>query len=265
MRTSGDRNIDAATKKAWEENWRDVSVEDIMEIFDYPRVKRHMEIYQKYLPRDKKILEGGCGMGPYLIRLRELGYDMVGVDYNGSSFDKIRKTAPGISLECADVRDLPFPDGSFGGYLSLGVIEHFTEGPERAIAEAYRVLEDGGCFIVKVPRRTIFARISAPVTFLKDNRAVRAVFGKGPKESYWEQYFSVAELSAVLENNGFSVIDVMPVDHEHGLMSFCSIFRDRRSYDGASKIGIALAGVCERFMPWSTAPEMIFICEKKRA
>ncbi|MDP8299903.1 MAG: methyltransferase domain-containing protein [Candidatus Tantalella remota] len=263
MRTREDKNIDAATKKAWEENWKDVSVADIMEIFEYPRVKRHMEIYQKHLPRDKKIMEGGCGMGPYLIRLRELGYDVVGVDYNESSFDKIREVAPGIPLQQADVRELPFPDGHFGGYLSLGVIEHFTEGPQGAIAEAGRVLEAGGCFIVKVPRRTIFARISAPITFLKNSSVVRRFSGKGPKESYWEQYFKVDELTSVLEENGFKVIEVIPVDHEHGLMSFCSIFRDKRSYDGPNKMGITLAGVCERFMPWMAAPEMIFICEKK--
>lgn len=52
----------------------------------------------------------------------------------------------------ADVRDLPFRDGSFDAVYSMGTVEHFEE-TERAIAEIARVLAPGGCAIVGVPNR----------------------------------------------------------------------------------------------------------------
>ncbi len=42
-----------------------------------------------------------------------------------------------------NVESLPFKDNSFSGYISLGVIEHFEEGPIKALREAYRILCPG--------------------------------------------------------------------------------------------------------------------------
>ncbi|MFH1664722.1 MAG: class I SAM-dependent methyltransferase [Candidatus Omnitrophota bacterium] len=263
MRTLKDENIDAVTKKAWEDNWRGVEIETIMEIFRYPRVQQHMRIYLKYLPKDRKVLEGGCGLGPYLVQLKRLGYDVLGVDYNAAPLRKLQEYDRALPVFCADVKDLPFRDGYFGGYLSLGVIEHFTEGPERSIKEAWRVLDEGGIFIVKVPRTSIFARIAYPLESLKRNAFMRKLFGKAPLERYWEQHFSVKELSGALEKNGFEILEITPVDHEHALMTFCGLLRDKGSYDGANRFGIALSRFCMRRMPWLTAAEVIFVCRKK--
>jgi len=52
----------------------------------------------------------------------------------------------------ADVRALPFPDGSFDAIYSMGTIEHFAE-TETAVAEITRVLRPGGRAIIGVPNR----------------------------------------------------------------------------------------------------------------
>jgi SAM-dependent methyltransferase len=52
----------------------------------------------------------------------------------------------------ADVRELPFADGSFDAVYSMGTIEHFRDS-ERALAEIVRVLRPGGRAIVGVPNR----------------------------------------------------------------------------------------------------------------
>ena len=46
---------------------------------------------------------------------------------------------------------MSFPDNHFDAYLSLGVIEHWEEGPQQAIDEAYRVIKPGGYFFVSTP------------------------------------------------------------------------------------------------------------------
>lgn len=263
MRAKKDEHIDENTKKAWEENWQGITFSQIMEIFEYPRVKENIGIFLSYLPKGKKILEGGCGLAPYVIYLKSLGFDIIGVDYNEEPLKKAREFEPGIDLRCGDVEALPFPDRYFGAYLSLGVIEHFTEGPQKAIKEAARVLETGGVFIVKVPRTTIFERLAFPFTLIKKNNVIRKLLGKCPLEGhYWEQRFRTGELKSVLEASCFSVDRIIPVDQEHGLISFSGIFRDRTTYDGPNKLCLKVTKWCKKLIPWLSAPGVIFICRK---
>ena len=52
----------------------------------------------------------------------------------------------------ADVRELPFRDGSFDAIYSMGTVEHFDE-TEQAIGEIFRVLRPGGRAVIGVPNR----------------------------------------------------------------------------------------------------------------
>ena len=56
-----------------------------------------------------------------------------------------------LILTQSDVHELPFPESTFGAYLSYGVVEHFPQGPQAAITEAYRVLKPGGLIFMMVP------------------------------------------------------------------------------------------------------------------
>jgi len=255
--------IDSNTKKAWEENWQPHEVKDLLQIFDYPRVKKQIELYLKYLPKTGKILEGGCGLGPYLIYLRSLGYDVIGVDYNEEPIRKIREYDSSLPVSVMDVKGLSFEDDSFAGYLSLGVIEHFTEGPEKAISEAHRVLVKGGVFIVQVPIMNIFLGIKYPIELLKRNRFIRKIFRKEQKVYYWQVYFKPCKLKKILEDSGFDVVEIAPMDHEHSISSFSGIFRDKNSYDGTNPAGLAFSRFCERRLPWFTAANMVLVCRKK--
>jgi SAM-dependent methyltransferase len=258
-----DSALDSTTKKAWEENWSDISVEKILGIFSYVRVKKQMEIFLRYLPKDQKIFEGGCGLGPYLIRLRQLGYDVIGGDYNLPPLLKIKQYDANIPVICADVLNTPFRDGSFGAYMSLGVIEHFTEGPEGAIREGHRILKDSGIFIIQIPINNALRILRQPIEALKRNALVRKILKKPEKIYYWEQYIPPKKLISMVKKNGFDVLSAVPIDHTHNLCTFCGpLFRDKNTYDEANALGIRMGDFLEKVLPWSTAAQAIFICKK---
>jgi SAM-dependent methyltransferase len=257
-------HIDEATKKAWKNNWQPYEVGRLLEIFNYPRVQKQIALYERYLPKEERILEGGCGLGPYLIYLRSKGYDIIGVDYNEEPIRKIKEYDDSLNAEVMDVRNLRFESESFGGYLSLGVIEHFPEGPQRAIEEANRILKKGGVFIVQVPLMNIFLMLRYPLELLKRNKFIRRLLGRKEKIYYWQQYFKAPGLKGLLEERGFRVIEIVPMDHEHNIISSFGFFRDRVSYDGANSAGLAFSRFCEKYLRWPTAANMVLICKKEK-
>ena len=110
----------------------------------------------KYTPRYGKVCEAGCGLGRYVFYLNKLGIDIEGLDFEQETIDflNIWKTQNGfekIPFIQGDVTKLPYKDGSLSGYISLGVVEHFIEGPHLPLSEGYRVLRPGGIAIISTP------------------------------------------------------------------------------------------------------------------
>ncbi|TNJ35501.1 class I SAM-dependent methyltransferase [Arenimonas terrae] len=70
----------------------------------------------------------------------------VGLDYPGTAI-ALYRTRPDVF---ADAARLPFSDGSFDCVLMLDVLEHVAE-PEAALAEAGRVLNEGGQLLLTIP------------------------------------------------------------------------------------------------------------------
>ena len=257
------QEIDLQTKKAWEKNWEDISIPDVLGIFNYVRVKKQLEIFLRVLPKHEKILEGGCGLGPYLIKLRSLGYDVEGIDYNEGPVKKLLVFDASLPVRVGDVTAIPYSDATFGGYLSLGVIEHFSEGPGKAIDEAWRVLKPKGVLVVAVPTRNIFMDLKFPIRWIKSRAWLRRLLKKSEENHYWEQYFKRDRLVQYLEEGGFEVHEMHALDHSHTLVSFSDFFRDKRTYDEASPLALKIAALFEKQMPWSTASQMTLVCIKK--
>jgi SAM-dependent methyltransferase len=96
----------------------------------------------------------------------------------------------------ADVRRLPFRDGSFDAVYSMGTIEHFRD-PETAVGEIHRVLRPGGRAVVGVPNRwdPFLRPLLAAVL-----QAFR-LYGYG-----YERSFSRSTFRRMLEAAGFEVV-----------------------------------------------------------
>ena len=117
-----------------------------------PTWHRHVAAYREcasLLPAGR-LLDLGCGVGHsyHLLAPRET----VGVDLDAAALEgQDRET------HVADMRALPFEDGAFDAVLAVQSLEHVPD-PERALAEARRVLRAGGTAVFVTPNRLTFAR-----------------------------------------------------------------------------------------------------------
>ena len=144
------------TDTSWENYWEETSIEVQAKITnnDYPKL---LEAIKNYSNKDSVVLEGGCGLGRWLFFLRRLGYKkLIGVDFITPPLDKIKKHDKEITVKVGNVDSLPIEDSSIDLYLSMGVIEHFEEGPEDSLLEARRVLKKEGIMIISVPYQNYY-------------------------------------------------------------------------------------------------------------
>ncbi|HXQ52391.1 MAG TPA: class I SAM-dependent methyltransferase [Stellaceae bacterium] len=108
-------------------------------------------IVQKHVPHGALVLESGCGLGRYVRYLNDRGFPCVGLEYRGETVRAIKDVWPDLAVVQGDVSLSPFPDGTFDAVISLGVVEHFVDGPGQALREMQRVLKPGGKAIITVP------------------------------------------------------------------------------------------------------------------
>jgi len=84
-----------------------------------------------------------------------MGINIEGLDFSDSTIEFLKhwQQEYGFSINFlkGNVTDIPYDDNSLSGYISLGVVEHFIEGPHKPIAEAQRVLRPGGISIITTP------------------------------------------------------------------------------------------------------------------
>lgn len=113
---------------------------------------------------DEQILDLGCGRGAILLmaaecvpRGRAVGIDIwSSKDQSGNAMDVTGRNAAAegvagrVTLKTADMRELPFADGSFDVVVSNVAIHNIGDagGRDRAIEEAWRVLRPGGRLLI---------------------------------------------------------------------------------------------------------------------
>lgn len=96
------------------------------------------------------VLDNGCGIGLYVVRMEAAGGTVVGLEYDHEQAVEARARSARILRGAGE--QLPFPDDAFDMVLSHEVIEHVRDDRE-AIREAVRVLRPGGRLILFCPNR----------------------------------------------------------------------------------------------------------------
>lgn len=158
----------------------------------------------KYLPQNELLLEAGCGLGAWVICLKKRGYNIEGVDHDARVISRIKAYDNELPVQQGNILNLPYEDDSLGAYISLGVVEHFEEGEEEALAEAWRILKPGGIVIFTVPYNNLFRRLIAhPLRhlYLELHKL------RGGSVHFAEYRYSEFEACRMLEKTGFNIVE----------------------------------------------------------
>ena len=147
----------------------------------------YAQLIRRYGPRQGKVLEVGCGLGHLLERLTTQ-YQVFGTDINAWVLRKASQLVTQGHFVLLSADDLgAFPDRTFQVVVAKHVVEHLP-CPDRAIAEASRVLVPGGMLIMATPN------LDSPMRHIK-------------KEN-WVGYKDPTHISLKLPADWISLLDI---------------------------------------------------------
>ena len=114
------------------------------------RMRAAVCMAKAHLPHDQGPIYVTERKTPLFAALESLGWNIVGSEYLGDQVELGGRDATGVRNE--DLTRLTFPSGSFGGVISLDVLEHVPDYGS-ALGELARVLVEGGGLLLSAPFR----------------------------------------------------------------------------------------------------------------
>ena len=128
--------------------WR---AEDIQALLATCETDEVTPLIREHFPRGGRVIECGCGLGRFVRYLANDGYRAFGIERLHETLQPVHAAWPDLPLVHGDAAHTPFASSSFDALLSLGLVEHWTEGPITPLREHFRVLKPGGVAIITVP------------------------------------------------------------------------------------------------------------------
>ncbi len=107
-------------------------------------------LIERYLAKNSRILDLGCGTGLSTRLIEERGYPVCGVDLSPLFLGVEKKANPQTNLLAGNALQLPFADNTFDAVVAFEFIEHITDVPA-LLNEMLRVLNDHGYIIIHSP------------------------------------------------------------------------------------------------------------------
>jgi SAM-dependent methyltransferase len=251
-------------KQQWERMWKDRTFEREVGWCEYRELRKHLiEVLGKM--EDPFVVEAGCGMGAWVAYLSKHGIrNVVGLDNYAPALEELKRQVPDSHVIEGDVRELPFHDGSVDACISLGVVEHFPEGPTSLILEMFRVLRPGGYLFLTVPYYNLFRRLFIhPLrgAFLKAKSKIRK------RQLYFVEYrFTRSELAGIVRGCGFELVRVATDEYEPtrlalGLFVDLPLFRGDQEWS-LNRLGRWVRWSACLISPWLTTGGMLLLARK---
>jgi len=247
----GNLLVGGSDAQAWDVLWSSKSFTSDKQLEQLIRTPQWQAI-ARVAQKSWSVLEAGCGLGHWVRFFARYYLKPIGLDFSRPTIERLKVEFPTYEWVYGDIRAMEFDDSSFDMVVSWGVIEHFEEGPEKALHEVYRVLKQGGYFFVTVPWLSP-ARLRRGYPVDGDN--IAKMSNGVPKFSQY--YFTEKELVVSVEAAGFSVVRTRPAAlHAKSLLP--AYFRDK--YKLVSKI---MNRLLSPVLPDELIAHMILLVGKK--
>ena len=102
-------------------------------------------ILEKYITKNDRVLEIGCGTGAITEIIKGLCRELKASDVSKSMLEVAKQKIKGVEFSIADTQELPFNDGAFTVVVGLNTFSYCGD-KRKAIGEIRRVLKKGGLF-----------------------------------------------------------------------------------------------------------------------
>lgn len=263
------------TSEDWDTYWKQTSIKKELEIVTTDGLQ---PIFKKYLKKDGINVEAGCGLGKWVIDLKNKGYQILGIDTYVKGLIKLKQFDKHLALIGSDVARMGFLNNSIDAYISLGVVEHFEEGPQVPLKDAYRAVKPGGIALIEVPYDSPLRQISralfelkvllkSPVRILVEGLGIRTKRVR-PQMQFYEYRYTVSELKNFVTEAGFELIEMLPKDdmsHDRSIMLW-SDFPALRHNNGElfrlNKKGEFVKKFLDTLSPFTYSALIVAVCSK---
>jgi SAM-dependent methyltransferase len=183
----------------WTKHWQDQKRrEKLLDRAHDRQLAEYEPLLRSYMNPDGLVLEAGCGLSQIVGALHTRGLHVRGVELDADVVAFVNEAYPDLDVVAGDVTALAIPDGAVQTYISLGVVEHFPEGPERALGEARRVLARDGYALISVPMLN-HAR-ARHLAQIDDTPAAADL-------AFYQYYFSVDEFVRLAREAGLAHVE----------------------------------------------------------
>lgn len=197
-----------ADEDHWSSVWEQQQLSCLLAIAACDPLSRHLEAH---MPTSGVILEGGCGLGQYVVFFRHRGYHVIGGDFSLTALRIHRQVYPDSPLLGMDLRRMPFADGTFQGHISLGVVEHLEEGPQEMLHQFCRTLAPGGILLLSVPCVNGYRRLTMPLIQRRQTKL------RAAGADFYQYAYTTAEVRSFLAAAGFRVVAFHPYSPAKGM------------------------------------------------
>jgi len=219
------------------------------------------EAFLRYLPKKGVILEAGAGRGRWVFHLRRLGYDCRGIELAASEVAFATSYDSDLPMITGDILRIPMGDKTCSAVISLGVLEHFEEGPQEALDEVKRILDADGLLLVTVPTRNLFRLLV--IDRIKDLQTwIRRL--AGTRLSFEEYRYTRRQFSHLLRQNGFDIMEMLPDDFappkNMGLYTDSRLFQSRSARWELNVAGRLIRFLLDLVSPWLSCSGTLWVC-----
>ncbi|HNV61818.1 MAG TPA: class I SAM-dependent methyltransferase [Candidatus Cloacimonas acidaminovorans] len=150
---------------------------------------------------NKNALDIGCGTGKYLVYLKELGFDVIGIDSSETAIEMTKEALQNSAeLECVNMFDYKIAKDKYDLVFSISTIHHgLKKDVTKLIKDIHDKLVDGGHVFITLPDIESNKKWN---TFKSDKEIAPGTYApiSGPEKGLAHSFFAKEEIEEIFSN-----------------------------------------------------------------